>query len=272
MPTQEPIKVTVGAVYGANVDSWYFQSMLDLLMKPPPDGYAWSHAVGVRSGPLLSAGRGHLLGNYIEHTDGDCLVMIDTDQSFSPERFWDLVMCWNVVKQEQDNVGILAGVTWMSGHPKLKLPMPNLYAVGPNKILGQTIHVQTYPENALMEVAAVGCSNMVLSRDLCQTFVDANINPFHHMSITNWQLLAADIAGWDDPAKIEQTMRAAVNNADQLGEDLSFCARVREAGYRILVHTGLEFAHSKNYLLDGDDYRQALADRFPEGVPTGAST
>jgi hypothetical protein len=269
MPTQEPIKVAIGAVYGATVDTWYYQSMAETLLRKPPTGYEVAELIFARTGPNLAQGRGTVLGNFIENTDADCLVFIDTDQAFTPERFWDLVACWNVVNEEHEKVGIVAGVTWMSGHPKLVKPMPNLYA--PGKGSGHLLHAQTYPENRLMDVAAVGTSNFVVSRALAQHFVDMGINPFHHMSITNWDALAADIAGWDDPAKIAETMRAAVYNADQLGEDLSFCTRVRDAGYRILVHTGLEFAHSKTYLLDGDDYRQALADRFPDGIPGAAA-
>jgi hypothetical protein len=267
MSTQEPIKVTLGAVYGAEIDSWYFQSILEIMMRPPPDGYVWADAVGVRTGPLLSMGRGQLLGNFISQTDGDCLVSIDTDQHFTPERFWELVACWKAVTDENPDIGIVAGVTWISNHPKLEKPMPNLYVQHPQGHPGQTLHAQTYPENKLMEVAAVGTSNFVMSRKVAQHFADMEINPFHHMSLVNWRALARDISAWDDVDKIEETMRRAVNNADQLGEDLSFCARVREAGYRIVVHTALEFAHSKTYLLDGDDYRQALADRFPDGVP-----
>jgi hypothetical protein len=155
----------------------------------------------------------------------------------------------------------------MTGHPKLHTPLPNLFLAGPQAQYGQLLHAQTYPPNALIEVAAVGCSNLALGRPVAQHFVDQNINPFHHISILDWQKLAGDVAGWDDPDKIEQTMREAVWRADQLGEDMSFCTRVRDAGWRILCHTGLEFAHSKTYLLDGDDYRKAVADRFPDKEP-----
>ena len=263
----EPFKVTFGAVYPSEVDSWYFQSVLELLMRGTPAGYAWaSGLVGVRTGPNLAMGRGHLLGNFLEGTDGDCLVMIDTDQEFTPEKFWELVDCFRRARQEHENVGIVAGVTWMSGHPKLANPMPNMWVQGKHQ--GQYTHLQTYAPDSMIEVAAVGCSNLVVGRDVAQHFADQNINPFHHISVTNWPILAQVIAGWDDPAKIEEEMRRAVWNADQLGEDLSFCTRVTDAGFRILVHTGLEFAHSKTYLLDGDDYRRAINERFPDQEPT----
>jgi hypothetical protein len=258
----EPLKVTFGAVYGSSIDSWYFNSVVDLLMKPPPPGYAWANAsVGVRSGPVLAAGRGHLIGNFREHTDGDVLAMIDTDQSFSPEKFWGLVAAYQSLKEQHPDTGIVAGVTWMSGHPKLENPLPNFWYQESTR--GQFIHASTYPENAIVEAAAVGCSNLIIGRDcvdrVIHTEVGRQYNPFHHMPILKWDLLARDIAAWDDPEKIEKALRSAVLEADQLGEDLSFCVRVRDAGFRILVHTGLEFGHSKNYLLDGDDYRTAVA-------------
>lgn len=255
---EKPFKVTFGAVYGSQVDTWYFQSVLDMLMKNPPEGYALADgAVGVRSGPLLSQGRGHLLGTFHEHTDGDCLVMIDTDQCFSPELFWDMVACYRFMKNEHPDTGILAGVTWMSGHPKLETPMPNFWHAGPGP--GQLVHAATYEKDHIVEVAAVGCSNLVVGRDVAAHFVAENINPFHHLPVLNWAAMAHDLAGWDDPVKIEDVIRRAVWGADQLGEDMSFCTRVRDAGFRIFVHTGLEYSHSKNYLLDGDDYRRAVA-------------
>lgn len=260
--TDTPFKVTFGAVYGKDVDSWYFQSVVDLLLKPPPDGYAWANAsIGVRSGPLLASGRGHLIGNFFEHTDGDVLCMIDTDQTFTPEQFWDLVATYRTLKEQHADLGICAGVTWMSGHPKLAQPLPNFWYQ--QQGTGQFIHAVEYPENAIIEVVAVGCSNLVIGRDCVQAAIHTDTgrqyNPFHHMPILNWEVLARDVAAWDDPDKIERTMRDAVNTADQLGEDLSFCVRVRDAGYKILVHTGIEFGHSKAYLLDGDDYRAAMA-------------
>lgn len=265
------MKVTLGAVYGETVDSWYFQAIVDLLMKQPPPGFQWANAsVGVRSGPLLAAGRGHLVGNFLEHTDGDVLMMIDTDQSFDPALFWDLAATFQKVKDDHPDLGILAGVTWMSGHPKLERPLPNLYHAGPQNTL---LHATTYPENALVEVGAVGLSNLLLSRDcaaaVTRTETGRPINPFHHMSVVNWDALGIDLATWDDPVKIAEVTRKAVYEADQMGEDLSFCCRVREAGYRILVHTGIEFAHSKNYLLDGDDYRRAVKE-WQEAVPVPA--
>lgn len=268
----EPFKVTFGAVYGDTIDSWYFNSVIDLLMKPPPPGFGWANAsVGVRSGPLLAAGRGHLIGNFREHTDGDCLVMLDTDQTFTPERFWELVATYKALRDQHADVGIVAGVTWMSGHPKLDNPLPNFWYQENGR--GQFIHATTYPDDAIIDAAAVGCSNLVIGRDCVDAVIHTDTgrqyNPFHHMPILNWRALAEDLAAWDDIDKIEQVMRNAVLQADQLGEDLSFCVRVRDAGFRILVHTGLEFGHSKNYLLDGDDYRAAV-ERWKQQEPVPA--
>jgi hypothetical protein len=257
----KPFKVTLGAIYGLNVDAWYFQSFMDLMLRTPPEGFAWADnaVVACKSGPLLSQARGHVLGNFAENTDADCLVYIDTDQVFTPELFWNLVACFKWQKEQVAETGIVAGVTWMSGHPKLETPLPNIWGARRGAHIGQYHILDTYPSDTILEVAACGFSNLVIGRDVATHFASQGINPFHHISVTNWEAMAQDFAGWDDPAKIAEAMRNAVWNADQLGEDLSACARIRDAGYRIFVNTNLEFPHSKTYLLDGDDYRRAVA-------------
>lgn len=258
------MKVTLGAVLSTDVDAYYHMGIVDILMKRPPEGFEWANAsVAVKSGPLLAAGRAHEVNNFLDETDGDVLIHLDSDQTCTPETFWNLLSFHQWVTSEHPDVGITAGVTWMSGHPKLERPFPNLYMPHPQGTYpGQLVHCTTYPENSIVEYGAVGLSNYVISRECAEavrtTESGRHINPFHHLSIPNWRALAADVAAWDDIDKIEEAMRRAVAEADQLGEDLSYCARVREKGYRILVHTGLEFGHSKNYLLDGDDYRRAL--------------
>lgn len=262
--TSDPVKITYGSIYGRDVDSWHYMSVIDLLMQGPPVGYKWSDAaVGIRSGPLLSSGRGQCLYSFVEQTNGDLLTMIDSDQAFSPDLYWNLCNMFIQAREEYPTLGILAGVTWMSGHPKLVNPLPNIWKQGRHK--GEYIHLTTYPPDSLIELAAVGCSNLVISREVAQWFIDEGhrlghgINPFHHMNVLNYEALARDIMNCDDIEKAATTIRDAVWNSDQLGEDLSFCTRVREAGFRIFCHTGLEFPHSKNYLLDGDDYRTAVA-------------
>ena len=256
--------VVLGVIHGAHVDGWYFQSFADILLKKRPPGFNFdpdTPVVMVRSGPLLSQARGHLIGNFLEASTADAIVMIDADQAFDYETFWNLVACYKAMKETYPDVGIVAGVTWMTGHPKLAVPKPNIWHIGKHPT--HFLHADTYPADAIMEVGSVGCSNMVVGRDICDVLVnrsDHQVNPFHHLPAgIDWNAMAADFAGWDDPTKIAETLRDTIYDADQLGEDMSFCTRVRAAGFRILVNTNLEFAHSKNYLLDGDDYRAALA-------------
>lgn len=213
------------------------------------------HHVCIRSGPLLSAGRGTLVNTFLEQTDSDALLMLDSDQHCYPETVYTLIDLFAKLRVERPDTGILCGITYISKDERADVLYPNLWAAAPPP--HQQVQITTYPKDSLIEIAAAGCSNMIVARETLQTFHDQKINPFHHIPIIDWPQLAAGLDDVD-PVRRADYLRKIVWDADQYGEDLSFCKRVRDAGYKIYAHTGIIFDHSKNVLLGEREYDAAV--------------
>lgn len=249
------MKVSVGVVHGGQIDAWFFHTMIGLLQSTTPN-HSLDHHVCIRSGPLLSAGRGTLVNTFLEQTDSDALLMLDSDQSCTPEIAFTLIDLFARLRDERPDVGILCGITFISKDERADVLYPNVWAKGRHD--NEIVQLTTYPKDSLLEIGAAGCSNMIVHRDVLQEFYDQRINPFHHIPIVDWVTLAAGIDKIEPESRAEH-LRNTVWDADQYGEDISFCKRVRANGHKILAHTGIIFDHSKNVLLGEKEYDAAVA-------------
>lgn len=241
------MKVSLGIVHGAEIDGWHYHSIIGLLTKKNPTGHVLDDHVCVRSGPLLSAGRGTLVGQFLTQTDSDALFMLDSDMKFTPELIYTHIDFFDQCRQTYPDLGILGGLTEISSDPLGQVRKPNVWVAG--KHPGQFYQVSEVPENALMEVGGTGAACLLISREVLEKFAGEKINPFHHVPLVNWPMLARNVINMTDMEQAAEEIRYAVWGADQCGEDMSFCMRVRHAGYRIFVHTGLHYGHSKSILL-----------------------
>lgn len=248
------MNVSVGVVHGGTVDAWFFHTMVGLLQSTTPD-HKLDHHICIRSGPLLSAGRGTLTNTFIEQTDSDALLMLDSDQHCYPETVFTLVDLFAKLRAEDSTIGILCGITYISKDERADVLYPNIWAKGKHE--GEQVQLTVYPKDTLVEIAAAGCSNMIVAREVLEKFHTEKINPFHHLPIIDWDMLAVGLEKMpaDDWAA---HLKKTIWDADQYGEDLSFCRRVRDSGYKILAHTGIIFDHSKNVLLGQPEYDAAV--------------
>jgi hypothetical protein len=244
----------VGVVHGGQIDAWFFHTMVGLLQSSTPD-HTLDHHVCIRSGPLLSAGRGTLVNTFLDDTDSEALLMLDSDQHCDPEVVFTLIDLFARLTAERPDIGILCGITYISKDERADVLYPNIWANGRHP--GENVQLTVYPKNSLIEIGGAGCSNMIVHRKVLEVFRAEKINPFHHIPILDWDLIATSLADIP-PAEQAAYLQKTVWDADQLGEDLSFCRRVRAAGYKILAHTGIIFDHSKNVLLGEREYDAAV--------------
>lgn len=249
------MKVSLGIVHGQEINSWFFHSMVGILAQANPTNHVLDDHLCIRSGPLLSMGRGVLAGTFLEKTDADALLMLDTDMVFTPQMIYQMIETFAQAREQHPDLGVLGGLAFISSDPRNAGPKPNIYL--PGKHPGQLLQMGDYPPNALVEVAAAGAACLIVAREVFEKFAGEGINPFHHVPILDWGLLAHNVSQMEGRDQIANEIRYAVERADQLGEDLSFCKRVREAGYRIFVHTGLVFDHAKSTLLGEQEFRTA---------------
>ena len=260
------MKVVVGTVHGEEVSGWFFHSIVNLA------SYIRRHSKGkhridaddwvlVRSGPALALGRGKLIGSFLEQTDGDALLMIDADMAFTPETILTMINAFEAIRKEHgDDAALLGGLAFISNDPRHVHPMPNLWAVNP-EVPDYITAISEYQPNRLYEVAATGGACVIVHRSALEKITkDAEgrgINPFHHVPIIDWIMLgrAMENRTVEERAAL---LRDVVLSADQLGEDLSFCHRLRNAGYRLFLHTGLRFDHAKSTLIGEPEYFRAV--------------
>lgn len=248
------MNVSIGIVHGGNVDAWFFHTMVGLL-QTGNEKHRLDHHVCIRSGPLLAAGRGTLVNTFLDQTDSDALLMLDSDQHCYPETVYTLIELFANLRAERPDTGVLCGITFISKDERADVLYPNIWAKGRHP--GEMVQLTTYPKDSLFEIGAAGCSNMIVGRDVLQKFHDDGINPFHHIPIVDWVALA------DSTKKVAESdlaahLKTTILNADQYGEDLSFCRRVADAGYKLYTHTGIIFDHSKNVLLGEPEYDAAV--------------
>lgn len=264
------MKVTLGTVHGQEINSWYHHSMVRLLthnqglISAKIDvPHTIEDHLCIRSGPLLSAGRGILAGTFLQNTDSDALLMLDSDMVYTPELIYRHIDYFAQCREQHPDLGILAGLAFISSDPRNAHPLPNLYSKR-DQHSDQLLQLTNYPQNALVEIEAAGAACIIIAREVIQKFADEKINPFHHIPLLNWGMLARNVAAMDNPAQIEAEMKYAVWGADQCGEDISFCMRVRQAGYKIFSHTGLIYDHAKSTLLGEGEYRTAYGLDAPD--------
>jgi hypothetical protein len=251
------VKISLGVVHGDKIDAWFFHSVMGLLTSHHGQ-YEFMDHVCVRSGPLLAQGRGQLVGSFLTNTTSDALLMIDSDQYATPDVIYSHADVFRRTREQHPEVGIVAGLTYIATTPQdADILYPNIWQIGQHPL--QMSQMTTYPKDTLIEVGAMGCSNMMIAREVLQQFADQNVNPFHHKSIVDYQLLVDGIATLDDRVKRAEVAQRTVEEADQFGEDLSFCYRVRQNGWKITCHTGIIYEHSKAILLNETMYDAAVA-------------
>jgi hypothetical protein len=266
------VKIVIGCVHGEELNSWFVHSLLKLWSwertHPDSDTIEFLNLgdhVMVRSGPALAMGRGTLIGTFLDNTDGDALFMVDADMAFEPQTLVSMSLEFQRLQVvENGKVGFLGGLAFISNDPRHASPRPNIWGQNP-EIPGNLIALQTYEADALYELAATGGACLMISRqaleDVRAGHPESNsekINPFHHLPIVDWHMLAR--ACHDKPIdEAARIMRNVVYDADQLGEDLSFCVRLRDKGYKLYEHTGLRFDHAKSTLVGEPEHLAAVA-------------
>lgn len=265
------MKIAIGIVHGQDMDGWFVNSLVDLMTAHPDPSipYTLNDYVLIRSGPLLSAGRGVLVGQFLEQTDAEILVMLDDDMAFNPSHIFELVDVLTRCREDDASIAAVGGLAFISNHPRLQTPMPNIWVPHP-QLPYEMLHMATFPRDTLMEVGSTGGACVAIHREPLEKFAGSGINPFHHVPKVDWGMLARRISQLDDLDEISEAMRQATWDADQYGEDMSFFMRIRDLGYRVLVHTGIVFDHSKSTLLGLEEYDRAVERHQAQEAPRNA--
>lgn len=221
---QKTEKITIAWAHDIVVDTEFALSMMEI-MKQRGDRIASYHCV--EGTGLLTKSRNIIVKHFLDTPGtGDWLLMIDSDQRV-PVPSFDLLVQTADKKKRPVVTGLVFAAVWNG----LSLrPVPSIFVKQED---GGILPYDNYPKNSIVEVQACGAAYLLIHRSVLEK-IRENANP--------------DVKDWcwfqDGP----------INGNRWLSEDLTFCTRIGEAGFKIHAHTGALAGHHKMMWLEEPMY------------------
>jgi hypothetical protein len=178
--------------------------------------------IAFQGGPRISEARNWLAGKVLDHAGVEWMWMIDADMAPQPDILYRMLdVCASDPKiRFLGALAFIGGRTW-----DLR---PNIYT---EPRPGHFELAHEYPEDALVKVAATGAACMLVHREVLE-----EIRKIHGDEPKTW-------------------FKEVERQGNDYGEDITFCQRVREVGYDVYVHTGIEIGHIKAMPLHSGLYK-----------------
>lgn len=178
--------------------------------------------VRVKGSGLLSKLRNRVVKTFLDSTDSDWLLLIDSDEQLSPAVFDQLINTAHDTERP-----VVAGLYFAAFkdeglYPK---PVPTIFQDTADGFLP----LFKYDRNAIFQIDACGTGCMLIHRSVLEKMREM-ADP--HQG-TDWCWF------WDGPL-----------NGEWISEDLLFCRRIRQLGFPIYVNTAAILPHQKSYWLD----------------------
>lgn len=213
-------KVCIGMVNNGTIDALL---AMDLIHVAREKNGHFDHMVQVGNVGLTTRSRNVVVKTFLETTDADWLLMIDSDERLSLDTWHKLIDAAH--DKERPIVSGLVFAAFFDGQDALR-PVPTIYRMDPEKGLEA---IDAYPINEIIEVDAVGTGCLLVHRSvLLEMQKQATPNQG-----VNW--------AWFVEGAIDGTY---------FGEDLLFSKRLKSMGYKIHAHTGAILPHHKQFWLD----------------------
>jgi hypothetical protein len=183
----------------------------------------FDHMVQVGNVGLTTRSRNVVVKTFLETTDANWLLMIDSDERLSLDTWRKLVS--SADDTQRPIVSGLVFAAFFDGQDELR-PVPTIYRMNMETGLQP---IDDYPLDKLFEVDAVGTGCILIHRNvLLDMQKNATVNQGK-----DW--------AWFVEGAIDGTY---------FGEDLLFSKRLKSMGYKIFAHTGAILPHHKQFWLD----------------------
>lgn len=235
--------VAAAWVHSTEVDASFAHSMLDVVAAEMLGQRRLIQRIPLRAGSSgIVRARNEAAAAFLT-TDAEWLWWVDTDMGFAADSLDRLLaaadptdrpfvggLCFAQMEREPDG---------MNGFRSDVIPAVYQWHETSDGRSG-FVSWANYPRDTLAEVAGTGSAFVLVHRTVFEQVADK----FGHGS-------------WYTPMTNPST-------GQQLGEDLSFCARVRMVGLPIHVHTGILTTHRKPRWIGESDYEH------PEGAQHGS--
>ena len=196
---------------------------MDLIHVAREKGGHFDHLVQVGNVGLTTRSRNVVVKTFLETTDADWLLMIDSDERLSLQTWHKLID--SAHDKDRPIVSGLVFAAFFDGEDSLR-PVPTIYRMDPEKGLEA---IDAYPIDKLIEVDATGTGCLLIHRSV----------------LLDMQKQATSNQGKDWAWFVEGAI-----NGTYFGEDLLFSKRLKSMGYKIFAHTGAILPHHKQFWLD----------------------
>jgi hypothetical protein len=186
------------------------------------DGH-FDHMVNVGNVGLTTRSRNVVVKTFLETTDAQWLLMIDSDERLSLETWHKLVDAAH--DKERPIMSGLVFAAFFDNEDGLR-PVPTIYQMDMEKGLQP---IDGYPIDEIIEVDAVGTGCLLIHRSV----------------LLEMQKQATPNQGKDWAWFVEGAI-----DGTYFGEDLLFSKRLKSLGFKIHAHTGAILPHHKQFWLD----------------------
>lgn len=241
--------VQVAYLHAHQVSHSWHESMMRLVAH---DAANDGRIVGTGGPFMIRCDSGHLpesrnlaVQRWLDETPHEWLWFVDTDMGFLPDTVDRLLAAADPA--ERPVVGALCfglrEIAYDGYGGRRVTPVPTILMPAVTREGHHGFAVQwRYPQDTLMQVAGTGAACILIHRTVAE------------------KLRATHGDRWFDPSRY--------GDGQPVSEDLSFCARVGAAGFKIWVHTGVKTTHHKQVWIGDLDYVQP--DVEPELAPAPA--
>ena len=196
---------------------------MDLIHVAREKGGHFDHLVQVGNVGLTTRSRNVVVKTFLEQTDADWLLMIDSDERLSLETWHKLID--SAHDKDRPIVSGLVFAAFFDDQDGLR-PVPTIYKMDSEKGLQP---IDAYPIDELIEVDAVGTGCLLIHRSV----------------LLDMQKQSTPNQGKDWAWFVEGAI-----DGTYFGEDLLFSKRLKSMGYKIFAHTGAILPHHKQFWLD----------------------
>jgi hypothetical protein len=213
-------KVCIGMVNNGTINSLLAMDLIHIAREK--NGH-FDHMVQVGNIGLTTRSRNVVVKTFLETTDANWLLMIDSDERLSLDTWRKLVSSADDI--QRPIVSFLVFAAFFDGQDELR-PVPTIYRMNMETGLQP---IDDYPLDKLFEVDAVGTGCILIHRNV---LLDMQKNATSNQG-KDW--------AWFVEGAIDGTY---------FGEDLLFSKRLKSMGYKIFAHTGAILPHHKQFWLD----------------------
>jgi hypothetical protein len=217
MKTKETVSITWA--HNGQVDTEFALSVMEIIRQKGPKVGSYFCVEGTG---LLAKSRNIMIKHFLDNTEDDWLLMLDSDERISVPTF-DLLCATADAVERPAVAGLYFAALWEGLNLR---PVPLIFKQTED---GGILPYDNYPKDSVVDVVAAGTGCLLLHRKAMQKIREA-----HGEENKDWCWFQ------DGP----------IGGNKWLSEDLSFCAKLKDFEIPLVAHTGAILQHHKSLWID----------------------